>query len=160
MLVEFDRTVSVDAPLEEAWALVRDVRAVGQCVPSVTDLQTTASDTWIANLSDRVGPFRVVMPIALHLQEETSSRSLEAQLSGHDRRTQTRIEGRLLVACSPEGHKTNVRFRADVQVLGPVATLGGGPITRKTDEVFDQLVRCIIQRLAERDGKGLQAQGA
>lgn len=53
-----------------------------------------------------------------------------------------------------------MRFEADIEILGKLATLGAGPIRRRTTEKFAEFARNIQAQFAPAVGADLWAQSA
>jgi len=142
--IEFQRTVPLPAPAAAAWDFIGDIERVLTCVPNLSGLVRTGTDRYSATATDRVGPFRLSMEIALSVEIDAPARTIRAHLSGHDRKSQTRVSGTLTAGCRPaDGQSTTGTVDAAGEVLGPVATLGAGPARRRIDQIFEEFVRCL-----------------
>jgi carbon monoxide dehydrogenase subunit G len=148
VLLEVKKIAEVDAPQAAAWALVRDVPRLSGCIPGVSDLRVLEPDRrYAAIVSDKLGPFRLQVPVQLELQTVDEPRQLVAELSGNDSRGQARVRGTLDAELEPTDEGTRLVLSMRLEVLGRLAALGAGPMRRRADEIFNEFVSCISTEL-------------
>jgi len=155
--LEVSKTADVPASPAAAWALVRDVPRLAGCVPSVSGLSTLEPDCrYAATVTERLGPFRLSVPVEIELGTIEEPRRIVAGLTGADSRGQARVKGDLeaVVEPSPAGARLTVGMK--LEVLGKLATLGAVPMRRRADELFADFVRRLQ---AELTGAGEAASG-
>ena len=58
--MKIENTFEVDAPVEEAWALLMDVPRVIPCMPGAELTETLDADRWKATMSVKLGPISLV----------------------------------------------------------------------------------------------------
>jgi carbon monoxide dehydrogenase subunit G len=148
VLLEVRKVAEVGGPRAAAWALVRDVPRLSGCIPGVSDLRVLEADRrYAAVVSDKLGPFRLQVPIQLELQTIDEPRQLVAELSGNDSRGQARVRGTLDAELEPANDGTRLVLSMRLEVLGRLAALGAAPMRRRADEIFNEFVRCLSSEL-------------
>src|SRR4051794_21631366 len=102
VLLDVTRTTEVTAPPADAWALVHDVRRLAGCLPNVSDLRELEPDRrYAATVSDRLGPFKLSVPVEIELKSVEEPRRIVAGLTGADSRGQARVRGDLEALVEP-----------------------------------------------------------
>jgi carbon monoxide dehydrogenase subunit G len=153
--IGFERSIALAEPVEAAWQFLSDVQRVADCIPNISDLAEMGAGDYTARASDRVGPFRVSMKVALAVETDPAGRTIRADLRGHDLLSQTRVAASVRAACeASEPGSSTISITAEGEVLGPVATLGAGPIRRRLDEIFEQFVRVLETRIGSSEAGG------
>jgi carbon monoxide dehydrogenase subunit G len=148
VLLEIEKRAEINVAPEAAWAMLRDVPQLTQCIPHVADLEETAPDQrYAATIADKIGPFRVSVPVQIEMQSIEPPHRIVAAISGHDARGQARLKGNLEATVSPNGQSTQLVVTMRLDVLGKLATLGAGPMRRRADQIFDEFIACVSARL-------------
>ena len=148
MRLEIGKVAEVAAPTAAAWALIRDVSRLGGCIPNVSDLEVVEEDRkYSAVVSDKLGPFRVQVPVQIELTTVEEPRRIVAELAGNDRRGQARVRGTLEATVDPAGAGSRLTLGMRLEVLGRLAALGAGPMRRRADEIFGEFARRIEREL-------------
>jgi carbon monoxide dehydrogenase subunit G len=150
MLLEVTKVAEVPASAEVAWGLLRDVSRLSGCIPNLSDLQVLEADRrYAASVSDRLGPFRLQVPIQIEIRTIEPPRRIVADLAGSDSRGQARVRGTLEATVEPrqsEG-QTALALGLRLEVLGRLAALGAAPMRRRADEIFGEFVRRLTAEL-------------
>ncbi len=148
MLLEIEKRAEIGVEPEAAWALLRDIPQLTRCIPHVTDLDELAPDQrFAATISDKIGPFRVTVPVQIEIQAIEPPRRIVAAISGHDAKGQARLKGSLEAAVDPAGSSTQLAVTMRIDVLGKLASLGAAPMRRRADQIFDEFIACVSARL-------------
>ena len=151
MLLEITKVAEVGATPADAWSLVRDVPRLSGCLPNVSDLKAVEEDRrYAAVVADKLGPFRVQVPVQIELLEVDAPRRIVARLAGNDRGNLARVRGTLEATVEPVVDEAGARLTVGVrlEVLGRLATLGAAPMRRRADEIFGEFARCLERELA------------
>lgn len=147
MLLKLSEQLNLDASQQDVWKLLRDTRRLAALLPgveSVTAIEGTGAEAYQAKASDKIGPFKVALQMAIRVAEEQPPNLLRASLKGADSIGLTRLTGSLDVSLSSSGQATLMRFEAEIEVLGKLATLGAAPMRRRAKEKFAEFA-CNIQ---------------
>lgn len=141
MLLDVSRTTEVAVPPVAAWALVHDVQRLAGCLPNVSDLHEIEPERrYKATVSDRLGPFRLSVPVEIELRAVEEPRRIVAGLTGADSKGQARIKGELEALVEPSAAGSRLTLGMKLEVLGKLATLGAAPMRRRADELFGDFV--------------------
>jgi uncharacterized protein len=146
--LDIAKETEVDAGQEACWQLISDVSRLSRCVPGVSNLQQVGEAQYTALLTDKLGPFRLELPVRITLIDLQEPRRLAADVRGHDTRGQARVQGLLEVQLEAAGDRTQLDLRLHMEVLGRLAALGATPMRRRTDEIFGEFVRRLASELA------------
>ncbi len=157
MLVTLSETLNLTAPQEDVWRLLRDTGRLALLLPGVEGVAPLAAagnsggEAYTARLTDKVGPFRLNLNLEVKVLEALEPTLLRVALKGTDGSGTNRVTGTLSAAlkkAEPSG--TALSFEASVEVLGKLASLGAGPIRRRTEERFAEFAarfeEAVIQR--------------
>ncbi|MGH9785963.1 MAG: CoxG family protein [Terriglobia bacterium] len=150
MLVSLNQTMTLAASQEEAWSLLRDTKRRAGLIPGVEGIESEYGESsgtngmvpqekHVANVVERVGPFRLNLKLAVTIVKAVEPFLIEAELNGADAKSQNRLSGTLR-AMLVQDHPTETRLSVDasVEVMGKLAALGASPIRRRAKELFDQ----------------------
>jgi uncharacterized protein len=146
--LEMTKVAEVEAPPAAAWGLIRDVPRLGGCIPNVSDLKAVEEDRrYSAVVSDKLGPFRVQVPVQIDLTSVEEPRRIVADLAGNDSRGQARVRGTLEATIAPAGAGSRLTLGMRLEVLGRLAALGAAPMRRRADEIFGEFARRVEREL-------------
>ena len=150
LLLKLSEQLNLDASQEEVWRLLRDTRRLAALLPgveTVNAMEESGVEAYQAKASDKIGPFKVALQMEIRVAEEQPPHMLKASLKGADSMGLNRLTGslhvRLSPSLSPSGQATLMRFEADIEVLGKLATLGAVPMRRRATEKFAEFARNI-----------------
>jgi carbon monoxide dehydrogenase subunit G len=152
VLIKLSEDLSLDAPPDEVWKLLRDTRRFAGLLPGVEGVERSnkdAAEEYTAKVSEKVGPFKVTLNLAVSITETIEPSLLKAAIKGADSLGLNRITGSLQVALRPSPAGTEMRFEASIEVLGKLATLGAVPIRHRTTESFAAFARNIQGQFAK-----------
>jgi carbon monoxide dehydrogenase subunit G len=151
MLLTVREELNLDASPEEVWRLLRDTPSLASLLPGVqevTSLDEPGVEAYTAKAVDKIGPFKVVLNLEIRVTEAREASLLKAGITGADSIGLNRITGSLRIMLGPVPPATQMRFAADIEVLGKLATLGAAPIRRRTTEKFAEFARNIQAQFA------------
>jgi carbon monoxide dehydrogenase subunit G len=151
MLVKHTETLHLDASPEEVWKLLRDTPRFTRLLPGVehvAPLERLGSEAYAAQVSEKVGPFKISLTLEVQISEAREPSLLKARLRGADSAGTNRVTGSLQVALSPAEMGTQMQFEVAVEVLGKLATLGAVPIRRRTTQSFAEFARNLQGQFA------------
>jgi carbon monoxide dehydrogenase subunit G len=144
MLLDITKAASLNVPQAQAWELLRDVPRLSACIPKVSDVQEVEADKrYSANVSDRIGPFALSVPVRIEVTDVEAPRRIAADLTGDDKRGQARVKGTLEATAEARDGSTELRLGMRLEILGKLATLGAIPIRRRADEVLSEFLQNV-----------------
>jgi hypothetical protein len=152
--VRFEKQVTVDIPRQAVWDFLWDIGRLTSCVPGCDEVETVEPyKRYHATVRDRVGPFKLKVPLEIDVLTATAPERLVARAQGKDTTVQSlvKVEVELtLIETAPIA--TLLRFSADVTVLGKLGTLGHSIIVRRGDAIIEQFATAIQAALHHEEG--------
>lgn len=142
----------VDALPDDVWRLLRDMPRLTGLLPgveSVTLLDEQSVEAYGAKVSEKIGPFKIMLNLEVRVTETCEPSLLKASLKGADSISLNRVTGTIQVALSPALSATNMYFQASIEILGKLATLGATPIRRRTTQLFAEFARNVQEQFAK-----------
>jgi carbon monoxide dehydrogenase subunit G len=161
MLLKVSEELNLGASQDEAWKLLRDTLRLAALLPGVekvTPLDEPGAEAYQAKASDKIGPFKVALNLEIRVTEVREPHSLKASIKGSDSIGLNRITGSLHITLIPALPAAQMRFEADIEILGKLATLGAAPIRRRVTEKFAEFARNIQAQFAPAVSPNLPAQ--
>jgi carbon monoxide dehydrogenase subunit G len=157
VLLKVSEELNLGASQDEVWKLLRDTPRLAALLPgveTVTPLDEPGAEAYQAKAGDKIGPFKVA------LTEAREPHSLKASIKGADSIGLNRITGSLHITLISASPAAQMRFEADIEILGKLATLGAAPIRRRTTEKFAEFARNIQAQFAPAVSPNLRAPSA
>ena len=146
--MEFQKEVEIRVPREKVWNFIWDIDRFIACVPGCKDAKTIeAGKKYSATMVEKVGPFKVEFPTNIDVLERAELTHIKAQASGADNKIGSRMKVDLDVNLREQDGKTILGFVATVDILGKLAALGHGIITRMADQVLDEFAQAVKKQL-------------
>ncbi len=154
--MEFDKQVAISAPPVQVWAFLWDVERMARCIPGCRSARTVEPEKrYEAVVGERVGPFKVQFPLDIEVVEAQAPVRLRAKATGRDTSVGSSLQMRLDLDIGQAEGQTVLRLRTEVTILGKLASLGHGMITRKADEIMEKFAQAL-----RREIEGLAANAA
>jgi carbon monoxide dehydrogenase subunit G len=149
VLLEVSKDLEVPASVEACWRLVSDVPRLSGCIPGVSDVQEIAAGReYAATVTDKLGPFRLQLPVHIRIVSAEAPRLLTAELRGDEGRGLARVQGRLEASLEPASDVTRLALSMRLDVLGRLAALGATPMRRRADDIFEMFVARVREALS------------
>jgi carbon monoxide dehydrogenase subunit G len=143
--MRFAKQVTLQAPHQVVWDLLWDIKKLASCVPGCQSAEMV--DPYVryrATVQEKVGPFRLTVPLDIDIVEHTAPRRLIARASGRDRLLQSHVKVELsLTLHEVDPQSTTLQVETDVAVLGKLGTLGHSVIIRKGEDIVDQFAAAL-----------------
>ena len=154
MLLDIVKAVDLGKSAEHVWEVIRVPQNVAGCIPNVREFeQRDAGGPFSAIVEDKIGPFRVEVPISIEVSEDPAARRMTARIAGSDKRGQARLRGEVTAIVLPAGAGSRLELASSIEVLGRLAALGAVPMRRRADQIFDVFVRNLSTLLDGSDGR-------
>ena len=151
MLMKLTEELPLDASIEEVWNLLRDTPRLTRLLPGVENvapLSEEGVEAYAANVSEKIGPFKITMNLEVRVTEAIAPIQLKAAIKGADSMALNRITGSMQVSLRPASPGTQMQFEASIEILGKLATLGAVPIRRRTAQAFAEFAQNIQAQFA------------
>jgi uncharacterized protein len=138
-VIEWRRAIDLAAAPGVVWQRLWDVPRLAACIPGCDGVQTLEVERrYRATIRDRVGPFRVAIPLDVQV-EATPPARLVVTAAGRDSVLGSPVS--VQIAVTLEGGVaggTRLGLVGHGDVGGKLAALGQGVIERKTRETLDR----------------------
>jgi hypothetical protein len=149
--MRFAKQVTVAAARQVVWEFLWNIPRLAACVPGCDGVaEVEPYKHYQATVQDKVGPFKVRVPLAIEILTATAPARLLARANGKDAIVQSLVKVELdleLVEGGPEA--TTLRFQAEVSVLGKLGTLGHSVIVRRGEALIEQFATAVQAALAQ-----------
>ena len=147
--MQFEKQITVAAPRQTVWEFLWDVPRLTACIPGCEQATTVEPyKRYQATVQDRVGPFKVKVPLEIDVLDATAPERLVAVATGRDPVMQSRLKVELDLSLEAADEQTTaLHFRTDVTVMGKLGTLGHSVIIRRGDAVIEAFATAIQSAL-------------
>jgi carbon monoxide dehydrogenase subunit G len=147
--MNFENRLTVPASIDEAWALLMDVPAVGRCVPGLEPLESLGEDKYKGRMTVKVGAIRVTLAGDIHVVERDSAQRLaRLEARGSDKRVGGAVHAKVdlrLRELLPR--QVEMTVTTDAAVMGKLGELGQAVMTRKADQVMKEFAQNLAAQL-------------
>jgi carbon monoxide dehydrogenase subunit G len=144
MLLQIEKTANLEREAEVVWTFLQDPIRVAACLPNAHDFRRAGEpNRFVATLVERVGPFKVQVPLTIDVTQEPELRRVSANVAGDDRSGQAKVRGDVRAQVQQAASGSILVVDSKVEVLGRLATLGAMPMRRRGDQVFEVFLRNI-----------------
>jgi carbon monoxide dehydrogenase subunit G len=145
--MKIEGTYRFEAPRERVWELLRDVEALADCIPGCSQLEPTGDDRYAARLVVGVAAFKGTYVGTVRIGDEDPPRSFNLYVEGSGRAGFASGVGHM--ALEPDGDAaTVVQVTGDVQVGGPVLSVGSRLVVPTAKMLMNQFFAAMQRRLA------------
>jgi carbon monoxide dehydrogenase subunit G len=149
--MKVEREIGIRAPREAVWAFLWDVPRLAACIPGGTEVRTVEDGKrYAAVVGERVGPFRVRVPLEIEVLDVEPLARLRARAGGRDASVDGLVKVDIDVSLTAVEGGTALRLLAEIAVLGKLGTLGHSVIVRKGTEVVDRFAGALRAQLEAR----------
>jgi carbon monoxide dehydrogenase subunit G len=135
------------------WDFLWDIPRLAACVPGCDAVETLAPyQRYQAVVRDRVGPFRIKVPLQIDILSATPPTRLVARAGGRDAAVQSLVKVEVDLTLLDTGPTaTLLHLSAEVTVLGKLGTLGHSMIVRRGDAIIEQFTTAMQTALSHKE---------
>lgn len=138
-MIELERDIRLPVAPADAWKALWDVAALAGCIPGCGEVEEIEPRRrYRAVVRDRVGPFKVTIPLDVVIDAIDEGARLSVTASGRDSMLGSPVKVRMTVALDPADGGTRLALRGAGEVGGKLAALGQAVTQRKTRETLDR----------------------
>ena len=142
------RALPVALPPAALWKLLWDVPRIVGCVPGCVEAREIEPHRrYAAQMSQKVGPISLSVPLDVTVTEAEPDRCLALQARGRDPVIGAEIAMQVALGIEAQGGTSVLHVEAEGRVLGKLGALGHGVIQRKAEEAVDEF-GARLQRVA------------
>ena len=155
--MRFENSFDVDAPIDEVWATVLDVKRVAPTVPGATVLEQTGDDAYKVAIKVRVGPMSMTYRGEVEITErDDAAHRAVMKARAKESRGQGTADADVIMQLTGGNGSTSATVTTDVKLSGRVASMGQGVL----QDVSGRLVQTFAQNLAKMLEGGGEAEAA
>lgn len=161
MQVRLEKRHKVDAPVEAAWAVLKDIEVVAECMPGAKITEKTGDNQYKGNVSVKVGPVQSAFGGTIDVTSvDEATHSLSMSAKGKDRSGASSATMQLTASVSADdGGGSLLVGDSEIKVMGKMASFGA----RMINGVADQLIAQFLENFSNRvlaAGEGAAAEEA
>jgi carbon monoxide dehydrogenase subunit G len=146
--VTIDEAFTVEAPVERVWPILLDVPRVATCIPNAEITEVVDDRTYRAKVSVRVGPVSVSYRATLVVEAiDDAAHSATLRVQGDETKGRGGVRAMIVMSAEAIDGGTRVSVRADAQVSGIIATVGGRiieSVAKKTVAEFSSNLAALV----------------
>ena len=149
--VNFSGSLSVDAPSDRVWELLRDPARLVSAIPGIESFEALDETTFSVRVAQRVGPFQARFDIRMSLTELDPPRRLVATGQGTGTGgSMLRIPSVVIDLEPTSSGGTSLSYNIEFSLLGKLGTLGYPVVKQRAGEMA-RLFGENLQRELEAD---------
>jgi uncharacterized protein len=147
----FEGKIDLDAPINAAWEFLNDVNKFSACLPGIEDVKQIDDKTFEGVLAAAVGPISGKFSFRSTILASQPPEQMMVRTEGTDSVTKSTVNADMTLGLRKVMEtKTEMAYRADVDINGRLAILG--------DMVLRATATLILQEFARRLQKGVGEQ--
>jgi len=147
--VKLSNEMLINAPAEQAWALLTDMERIASIVPGAA-LERADGDEFVCTMPVKVGPIKVKYQGTARIQEMDAS-GYRAVISarGADASGQGQVQAVITARLTSEGEQTRVLVDSGINISGRLAQFGRGALADLSARLLAEFARNLNAMLAE-----------
>jgi carbon monoxide dehydrogenase subunit G len=152
--MEFVNTARVPAPRESVWAFLKDLEAVGRCVPGVETVERGDDGAYRGAIRVKVGPISLQLTGALVLESRDDAAHVSRMRA---RAADTRVSGSVNARIAMEVGEVSLTeselvVRTDAAILGKLGEFGQPLMRKKADSLMAEFAANLARQVAGTPG--------
>jgi hypothetical protein len=137
--MEFDNTLEVPLPPDEAWKVLLDIKRIATCIPGAELTEVVDERTYKGKVAVRIGPVAMSLVGQARLEEiDSANRKARVKAQGADPKGRGSIDSVIDFRLEPAGQGTRVLIHSNVKLAGSIAQYGRG--SGMIESVASQLI--------------------
>lgn len=145
------QNVLVSQPPEVVWDLLKDVRAVAECMPGVELTEDLGDGQYKGRLRSKLGAITATFDGEAKIEMDDTSKSGTIDARGVDAKGGSRASAAVRYSAQQDPQGTRLDVTADIKLLGRLAQFGKSGLLQ---EISNQMVSTFADNLAERVATG------
>ena len=145
--MQLTHSFRVPVPVDEAWAVLRDVERIAPCMPGTT-IESVDGEEFSGRVKVKVGPITVTYrgnASFVDVDDEHHRASIEA--SGKETKGAGTARATVRAELQPDGDETEVTVHTDLAVTGRPAQFGRGVMADVGGKLIGQFADCLSAEL-------------
>jgi uncharacterized protein len=145
--VKVSGTNLLNAPRDRVWQCLNDPAFLKECLPGCESMEATGPDQYQATLTIGISVVKGKYAGSVTLTEKEPPQRLKMRVEGKG--TGGFMQGTGLLELSDDPQGTTVTYQGDVQVGGPIASVGQRLLEGAAKMIVGQFFSAVNKRLAD-----------
>ena len=157
--MEFDNTLEVPLPPDEAWKVLLDIKRVATCIPGAELTEVGDDFTYKGKVAVRLGPVALSLVGQARLEDiDHAGRKARVKAHGSDPKGRGNTDAVIDFRLVPAGAGTQVLIHSDVKLSGSIAQYGrgSGMIHSFASQLIGQFGESLKAQLAQTQTSAVQ----
>jgi carbon monoxide dehydrogenase subunit G len=146
----FDGKIDLEVPVEKAWDFLIDINKFSTCLPGIDEVKQIDDKTFDGVISATVGPISGKFNFRSTILESRPQEQMVVHTEGTDSVTKSTVNADMTVDLrSISETKSQMDYKADVQVKGRLAILGDMVLRATATLILQEFTRRLRKALGE-----------
>lgn len=147
--MKFQQEFKVQEPAAAVWAFFERPEDVALCMPGVESIRSLDPDTFLVQVTQRVGPFSATFESRVQVREKVSGERIAFSATGKAiRGALGNFRAESLVTLDPQEGATLVRVETEAALAGMLGSVGQRVIAAHAAKLTAEFARNLEQRMA------------
>ncbi len=152
-MIDLARVIELPAVPAAVWSTLWDFTKLAPCIPGCGDVEEVEPRRrYRATVRERVGPFKVEVPLEILVEAMEAGSRLGVKASGRDSVLSSPVKLSMIVTLAAHETGTSLALQGKAEVGGKLAALGQGVIHRKTRDILNEFATNLDRLLRGQTG--------
>lgn len=148
-----DGKIDLGVPVDKAWDFLIDINKFSTCLPGIDEVKQIDDKTFDGVISASVGPISGKFFFRSTIVESRPPAQMIVRTEGTDSVTKSKVEADMTVDLrSVSEAKTEMDYKADVQIKGRLAILGDMVLRATATLILEEFTRRLHKGLGDQPG--------
>lgn len=149
--MKIENSFTVDAPVEEAWALLTNIPEIAPCLPGAK-LSGEEDGVYKGSVKVKVGPVTAeYRGTAEFIEKDDAAHKAVINGKGRDSRGAGNAQAHITAEMQQVGEQTHVDIITHLKISGKVAQFGRGVMQDVSEKLLGQFAECLAGKLGDAD---------
>lgn len=145
--MKIENSFTIDAPVEEAWALLTNIPEIAPCLPGAK-LSGEEDGVYSGAVKIKVGPVTAeYRGTAAFVERDDVNHRAVIDGKGRDSRGAGNAQALITAEMRSVGEQTEVDISTDLKITGKVAQFGRGVMQDVSEKLLGQFAECLAAKL-------------
>lgn len=145
--MKIENSFTIDAPVEEAWALLTNIPEIAPCLPGAK-LSGEEDGVYSGAVKIKVGPVTAeYRGTAAFVERDDANHRAVIDGKGRDSRGAGNAQALITAEMRSVGEQTEVDISTDLKITGKVAQFGRGVMQDVSEKLLGQFAECLATKL-------------
>ena len=150
--MKFQQEFDVNEPIDVLWTFFEKPQSVAQCMPGVEDITELDPETFLVQVTQRVGPISATLESRVHITEKGERGKIAFSATGQAVRGAIgNFRAESGVRLIDKGNQTGVRVESEAALAGVLGSVGQKIIARQAQKITEEFAGNLEARLSGSD---------